>query len=77
MPRKGRTPELLVKHLQEQLVPEGVVVRSLEEFRDANGKKQGEIDVTPQGHFGSWRIFVEIECRDRPADGPQGDDWIT
>lgn len=77
MPRKGRLLEQLVKHFQEQLAPQGVVVQSPEEFRDANGNKLGEIDVTLRGRFGTSRIFIGIECRDRPADAPQGNDWIT
>lgn len=76
MPRKGRLLEVMVHRLEEFLSPEGVVVRSPEEFYDEDGRKIGEIDVTLRGDFGSSKIFVGIECRDRPSDGPQGRDWI-
>jgi len=75
MPRKGRFLEILVKHLEQFLAPEGFTIRSPEEFyRD--GIKIGEIDVTVRGDFGLSRVFVGLECRDRPSDGPQGRDWI-
>ncbi len=75
MPRKGRFLELLVKQLQESLVSEGIEVRSPEEFYKG-GQKIGEIDVTLRGKFGTSTVFVGIECRDRPQDGPQGREWI-
>jgi len=75
MPRQGRLLEILLKHIQQYLGPEGIKIRSPEEFfRD--GRKIGEIDVTLRGDFGSSRIFVGIECRDRPSEPPQGREWI-
>jgi hypothetical protein len=76
MPRKGRLLEILVKHFEQTLAPEGVKVESPEEFYKG-GKKIGEMDITLRGNFGSSSIFVGIECRDRPNDGVQGIDWIT
>jgi hypothetical protein len=76
MSRKGRLLEVMVRRLEEFLAPEGVVVKSPEEFYDEDGRKIGEIDVTLRGDFGSSEIFVGIECRDRPSDGPQGRGWI-
>jgi hypothetical protein len=76
MPRGGRFVEILVAHLQEFFGPDGIEVRSPEEFRH-NGKKIGEIDVTLRGNYGSSKIFVGIECRDRPSGGPQGLPWIN
>ena len=75
MPREGRFLEILVKHLQEFLIPESFIIRSPEEFyRD--GIRLGEIDVTVRGDFGLSKVFVGLECRDRPSDGPQGVGWI-
>jgi hypothetical protein len=75
MARKGRFLEILVEHLQRFLSDDGIVVKSPEEFyRD--GKKIGEIDITLRGEFGSSRLFVGIECRDRPGGPRQGRDWI-
>jgi hypothetical protein len=54
---------------------EGVVVKSPEVFFK-NGKIIGEIDITLRGNFGSTSMFIGVECRDRPADGPQGINWI-
>lgn len=76
MPRQGRFLEIMVKHMQEFLAPEGINVQSPEIFYK-NGVKIGEIDVTLRGNFGSSRIFVGVECRDRPSDGPQGIPWIS
>ena len=75
MPRKGRFLEILVAHLEAFLGPKGILVRSPEEFYE-EGKRVGEIDVTLRGNFGSSSIFVGLECRDRPKEGPQGIPWI-
>lgn len=76
MSRKGRTLELLLKSLQGALASEGIRIKSPEIFRDNNGRIIGEIDVTLRGMLGSMEIVSGIECRDRPADGPQARDWI-
>lgn len=75
MPRRGKALEILVKRLQEFLVPQGIKVTSPEEFY-FEGKRLGEIDVTLRGEFESGKVFIGIECRDRPSEGPQGRDWI-
>lgn len=75
MPTRGRYLEILIEHLQRRLSPEGMHIRSPERFyKDA--KPIGEIDVTIRGDLGSAKVFIGIECRDRPSDGPQGLDWI-
>lgn len=74
--RKGRFLELLIASLQSYLGPEGVEVRSPELFYDENGEMVGEVDVTLRGDLGAGRVFLGIECRDRPSSGPQGIDWI-
>ncbi|HEX8463128.1 MAG TPA: restriction endonuclease, partial [Abditibacterium sp.] len=75
MPRKGRFLEVLVERLEAFLSMEGIVVKSPEIFFK-DGKIIGEIDITLRGNFGSSRIFIGVECRDRPSDGLQGIDWI-
>lgn len=67
---------MMIERLENLLCPQGVVVLSPEEFYDEKGKKIGEIDITLRGNFGSSKVFVGIECRDRSEDGPQGRDWI-
>ncbi len=76
MPREGRFLEILVEHLERFLAGEGIKVTSPEIFYK-DGVKVGEIDVTLRGDFGSSKIFVGIECRDRPRDGAQGTPWIS
>jgi hypothetical protein len=76
MPRKGRFLEILVKQLQEFLGPQGLIIKSPELFYK-DGKLIGEIDVTVRGKLGSSSIFIGIECRDRPKNGPQGIPWLT
>jgi hypothetical protein len=51
-------------------------VQSPESFY-RNGKQIGEIDVTLRGRFGTANIFVGIECRARPSEGPQGVAWLN
>ncbi|MBV9864482.1 MAG: hypothetical protein JO316_03980 [Abitibacteriaceae bacterium] len=76
MPTAGRFLEVLVQHLEKSLAPQGITVTSPERFYQ-NGKCIGEIDVTLRGKFGSSEIFIGIECRDRPQDGPQSIPWLT
>lgn len=76
MSHKGRLLELLVKSFESALAGENVEVRSPERFKGADGNIIGEIDITLRGKFGSATMFIGVECRDRPADGPQGVDWI-
>jgi hypothetical protein len=51
------------------------LIKSPEEFYQ-DGKKIGEVDVTVRGNFGLSTVFIGVECRDRPSDGPQGRKWI-
>lgn len=76
MSRRGRFLEILVRQLQSFLGPQGLEIKSPELFYQ-NGNLIAEIDVTIRGKFGSSTIFVGIECRDRPEDGPQGIPWLT
>lgn len=76
MPTKGRYLENLVAFIQHNLAPQGAKITSPERFF-RNGKQIGEIDITIRGQFGSSTVFVGVECRDRPADGPQGVPWIS
>ena len=75
MATKGRFLEILVKFIERTLSSDEVTITSPERFY-SSGKQIGEIDITIRGKFGSSIIFVGIECRDRPSDGPQGIDWI-
>ena len=77
MAEKGQFLEIMMANLQSYLGPEGVDVKLRERFRNrASGKPIGEIDITVRGDFGTSKFFWGIECRDRPADGPQGLPWI-
>lgn len=77
MAEKGRLLEVLMAKLQSHLSPEGVKVKLREKFfNKKTGKPIGEIDITVRGDFGTSKFFWGIECRDRPASGPQGLTWI-
>jgi len=75
MARKGRAVELLIKHVQQQLVSGDIQVQSPEEFY-VDGKKIAEVDITLRGKIGCTEIAIGIECRDRPSEGRQGLPWI-
>jgi hypothetical protein len=77
MIQKGQFLEMMIANLQSYLGPEGVEVKLREKFYNPeSGKQIGEIDITVRGEFGTSRFFFGVECRDRPADGPQGLPWI-
>ena len=64
-------------NLQSYLGPEGVDVKMRETFHSTEtGKQIGELDIAIRGEFGTSEFFVGIECRDRPANRPQGIPWI-
>ena len=78
MPNAGTQLEVMAESLQCALCgSKGITVKRNELFYDNDGNKICEIDITLRGKVGSAEIFVGIECRDRPADGPQGAPWIT
>jgi hypothetical protein len=76
MTRKGRFLEIVSRQLHEFLGPQGLEIKSPEIFRNDKGELIGEVDVTIRGSIGASRIFIGVECRDRPGDGPQGLPWI-
>jgi hypothetical protein len=71
-----RQLEVLVSQLERMLAPEGVKVQSPERFYYEDGTQKAEVDVTLRSNIGSVTIFIGLECRFRPSDGPQGSDWI-
>jgi Restriction endonuclease len=77
MVQPGQFLEKMMANLQSYLGPQGAVVTPREKFYNPEtGKQIGEIDVTLRGDFGTSKFFYGLECRDRPADGPQGLPWI-
>jgi hypothetical protein len=77
MAQKGQFLEIMMANLQSYLGPAGIDVKLREKFYNPeSGKQIGEIDITVRGEFGASTFFFGIECRDRPADGPQGLPWI-
>jgi len=79
MARKGRLTELLVAQIQQQLSGEQISVNSPKLFYSDNDKSKliGEVDIVLEGSFGSTNVQIGIECRDRPAEGPQGVPFIS
>jgi hypothetical protein len=77
MAQKGQFLEIMMANLQSYLGPAGIDVKLREKFYNPeSGKQIGEIDITVRGEFGASTFFFGIECRNRPADGPQGLPWI-
>ena len=78
MAQPGQFLEIMMANLQSYLGPQGADVRLREKFYNPEtGRQIGELDITVRGDFGASKFFCAIECRDRPADGPQGLPWIT
>ena len=78
MVQPGQYLEMMMANLQSYLGPQGALVTLREKFYNPeSGKQIGEIDITLRGDFGTSKFFYGIECRDRPAEGPQGIPWIS
>lgn len=66
MPRKGRSLEKLVTHLERVLAPEeGVTVDSPKRLRDKTTGRLREHDVVLTFRAGHHELLTAIECRDR------------
>jgi hypothetical protein len=77
MVEKGKFLEIMMANLQSYLGPQGIKVELRKRFYSKKtGKQIGEIDIAVCGDFGTSKFFWGIECRDRPADGPQGIPFI-
>ena len=76
MGNSGKNLELLVKKVEEILLPEGFRVESREKIFNDEGVQVAELDVLISGKLSTTEIQWLIECRDRPSEGSAPTSWI-
>jgi len=72
--RKGRSFEELIALLEDILSGFNIKVTSPDFYIDKDTGLKREIDISLKGNFGSYQIFIIIECRDHKR--VQGVAWI-
>jgi hypothetical protein len=72
----GKQLEALVAFVEKTLLPQGFEVKSNARVYDDEGVQIAEFDIEIRGKVGSTALSWLIECRDRPAKGPQPGAWI-
>ena len=65
MARKGRELEKLTALFEEQLADSDIKVKSPDFIEDKTTYNKREIDISLTGTFGSHKMLVIVECRDR------------
>jgi len=76
MPDSGKSLELLVKVVEDILLPKGFTVSVREKIFNDEGIQIAELDVIVSGKLGSTQVDWLIECRDRPSEGSSPISWI-
>lgn len=76
MPDSGKNIELLVKVVENILLPKGFTVTVREKIFNDKGIQIAELDVLVSGKLGSTQVDWLIECRDRPSEGSSPISWI-
>lgn len=76
MANTGEDLEALVRAIEERLLPAGFKVEPRKRIYLEGGKQLAEFDIHITGVLGSSSIKWDIECRDRPSDGPAEGEWI-
>ncbi len=71
----GTKLEQLVAMVESIRLPEGFKVEKRKAIYE-DGQQIAELDIVVSGTLGTVAHTTVFECRDRPADGPQGDEWI-
>lgn len=74
MPRKGKDFELLIKMLEEVMLPQGALIKSPDYIVDKITGQKREVDISIKMDLGSTPILIIIECRDR--NDTEGTTWI-
>jgi hypothetical protein len=72
----GKQLEALVAFVEKTLLPQGFEVKTNTRVYDDEGGQIAEFDIEIRGKVGSTALSWLIECRDRPAKGPQPGAWI-
>ena len=65
MPRKGKDFELLIKMLEEVILPQGASIKSPDYIVDKITGQKREVDISIKMDLGTSPILIIIECRDR------------
>ncbi len=76
MDKTGKSLEILVRVVEEILLPKGFNVTVRERIYNDEGIQIAELDVIVTGKLGSTQLNWLIECRDRPSEGPVPGSWI-
>lgn len=76
MRNSGEDLERLVRTIEQYLLPTNFKVEQRKRVYLDNGKQLAEFDIHISGDLGSSSIKWDIECRDRPSDGPAEGEWI-
>lgn len=76
MPTSGKALELIVKVVEDILLPKGFTVSVREKIFNEEGVQIAELDVIVSGKLGSSQVDWLIECRDRPTEGSAPVSWI-
>jgi hypothetical protein len=74
--KSGKSLEILVRVVEEILLPKGFNVTVRERVYNDESIQIAELDVIVTGRLGSTQLNWLIECRDRPSDGPVPGSWI-
>lgn len=74
MGRKGRYFELLIKQLEEVILPIGAKITSPGFLKDKITNHPREVDILIEHNIGTSNIIIAIECRDRSSK--QDTTWI-
>jgi len=72
----GEELENFVRDIEKSLLPGHFKVETRKQAHLNNGSSLAEFDVHITGELGSTTIKWDIECRDRPSEGPAGEEWI-
>lgn len=70
----GKQLEILVRQVEELLLPQGFTVTGRNQVFNDEGVQIAEFDIEIRGRLGSTDIVWLIECRDRSEAGPGS--WI-
>lgn len=76
MDKSGKSLEILVRVVEEILLPKGFNVTVRERVYNDEGIQIAELDVIVTGRLGSTQLNWLIECRDRPSEDAAPGSWI-
>jgi len=73
----GDDLEQMVAKIEKSLLDKSFSVEVGKRIYDEESNMQiAEVDISIKGFVGSVPLWTDIECRNRPSNGPQGRSWI-